>query len=444
MKYLFTKEGINLIITLDTESGKYAPQISALNDPNITLENNFIWFYENGKHFRYLSFLEIGTIGGVVPTNIANAYSLLNTMIDTLNPATVSNFLNRPVNGIVNFQVPVNCANQNVSVVTLANQDTINIQNDWGILLLPTNYTATGLPIRLVIACHGSGTWINSSSTGTMHSQWLLSQGFAVLDMNGIPQVFAGSTGTDNNKRHYGAPFALDSYINGYRYAIEKYNISNDGCFVYGISMGGLSSFMLSQSNSIPVIAQGAFCPCIDLYKQAYSRPWSGASQRQDIATYFGFTGTAPTFTTTVPPTQSEVDYFIANIDKIVGYDNMLKNVPNAIRTDIYAQNGSAVTTTTNASEDVLYQNLSKIHPIPLKIWHNTDDTIVLYRYSKYYANMIRNAGGTAFLRSFPSGGHNAWLNGDVVANVPTIDSSTISMQASIYELIQWFKRFDR
>lgn len=84
MKYSFTKEGTNLIMTLDTESGKYAPQVSALNDPNITLENDFIWFYENGKNFRYLSFLEIGLIDGVAPTNIANAFSLLNVVVNSL------------------------------------------------------------------------------------------------------------------------------------------------------------------------------------------------------------------------------------------------------------------------------------------------------------------------------------------------------------------------
>ena len=57
MKYSFSKDSTNLIITLDTESGKYAPEVTSLNDPNITLENGSFWIYENGKFLRFLSFI---------------------------------------------------------------------------------------------------------------------------------------------------------------------------------------------------------------------------------------------------------------------------------------------------------------------------------------------------------------------------------------------------
>lgn len=84
MKYSFSKDSTNLIITLDTESGKYAPEVTSLNDPNITLENGSFWIYENGKFLRFLSFDQIITIDGVIPSNVDDAFTKLNTIINTL------------------------------------------------------------------------------------------------------------------------------------------------------------------------------------------------------------------------------------------------------------------------------------------------------------------------------------------------------------------------
>jgi len=92
MKYLFSTDNTNLIITLDTEAGKYNPEITTINDPNITLENDRIWFYENGKYIRNFSFDHIGTISGVTPTSIADAFTKLNAVIDGLYLLVSPNF----------------------------------------------------------------------------------------------------------------------------------------------------------------------------------------------------------------------------------------------------------------------------------------------------------------------------------------------------------------
>lgn len=84
MKYNFSKNGTNLIITLDTESGKYAPEIVTVNDPNFTLENNNIWLYENGKFLRFFLFNQLGTIDGVIPTSTDDAYTKLNIIGNSL------------------------------------------------------------------------------------------------------------------------------------------------------------------------------------------------------------------------------------------------------------------------------------------------------------------------------------------------------------------------
>jgi len=92
MKYLFSTDNTNLIVTLDTESGKYNPEITTINDPNITLENDRIWFYENGKYIRNFSFDHVGTISGVTPTSIADAFAKLNVVIDGLYLLVSPNF----------------------------------------------------------------------------------------------------------------------------------------------------------------------------------------------------------------------------------------------------------------------------------------------------------------------------------------------------------------
>ena len=84
MKYSFSKDSTNLIITLDTESGKYAPEVTSLNDPNITLENGSFWIYENGQFLRFLSFDQISTIDGVIPSNVDDAFTKINTILNTL------------------------------------------------------------------------------------------------------------------------------------------------------------------------------------------------------------------------------------------------------------------------------------------------------------------------------------------------------------------------
>ena len=230
---------------------------------------------------------------------------------------------------------------------------------------------------------------------------------------------------------HYGSPIALQCYLKAYEYAIKNYNLKPD-VFVIGTSMGGLTSNMLVQSGCIPVVAQGSFCGVTDHLEQAYCNPWS--SRREAIASLFGFTGTAPTFTASGYPTAAEIQYYKDNIDKVIGYNPMMKNVFNwdATAYDFY----------NDATEINKYAALCKYHQVPLKVWHNDDDGTVQPRYSEYFVNAIRKAGGLAYLRRFQSGAHNAWDNGDSTT-MTAVDATTFSAKASTYELYLWFKRFE-
>lgn len=84
MKYLFSSNNSSLVITLDTENGKYEPEIISLNDPNVILDGDNLYFYENGIFFRYFSFYHTGTIDGAVPVDIADAFAKLNALLNTI------------------------------------------------------------------------------------------------------------------------------------------------------------------------------------------------------------------------------------------------------------------------------------------------------------------------------------------------------------------------
>ena len=346
----------------------------------------------------------------------------------------ISNKAPRPSNGVVNFQVTLNTnlTHEGDSLDVIDN-DTPMV--DDCLLLLPSCYDPNGTPTRLIISCHGAGTTITSSSSSlAMPANYFVNcLGYAVLDVNGAPKSLTGNSGL-----HYGSPLALQSYIKAYNYVIEKYNIRADGCFVYGTSMGGLTSFMLCQSGALPVLAQAGFCPVTDHFRQAYCNPWnSPSSQRSQIAKLFGFTGETPTWSDSKYPSESEIQYYMDNIDKVTGYNPMMKHTMNWRLIDPYS------TAYGSSEESVKYSELIKYHPVPLKIWHNDDDGTVLQRYSEYLVTSIRNSGGLAYLRKFPSGGHNAWDNGNTI-NVQTFDGESYTVRASGYEAGLWFKRFDK
>ena len=136
---------------------------------------------------------------------------------------------------------------------------------DDGVIFLPSSYTKSGKPTRLVISCHGSGTVINENFNRESRSwnNFLITMGYAVLDVNGGVA----------DSRHYNAPFAIQSYIKAYQYVVDKYNLYKE-VFVLGASMGGLPAFTLAQLKTIPVKAVAGFCPVVDLYRQAWCQPW--------------------------------------------------------------------------------------------------------------------------------------------------------------------------
>lgn len=312
--------------------------------------------------------------------------------------------MERPANGTHAFSVEVD-----ISGIVGGNNPVM--ATDYGYIMLPQNYTPDGAPTRLIIVCHGAGAALKTyqSFEAKSHSQtYWLDMGYAIMDMYASPTALAGGS-----ELHYGNPVVLDCYEKGYEYVMRRFNLQEDGVFVLGSSMGGLSSFQIVQSGRFPVLAQIANCPVIDLFKQAYCNPWTDVTyQRSKIAQYFSFGGTAPTFTTQKHvPTPAETDYFISNLANVLAYSPILAKVTKGDVASVFDKIPQDATSP-DLEEKALYDQLTASHPCPLLIIHNKDDSTVSFRYSEYFADMVRRGGGNVVLKLYDTGGHNAWDNG--------------------------------
>lgn len=331
----------------------------------------------------------------------------------------IKEYKERPENGEVHFSINIERVINNVEEQYIDNC----------ILFLPENYNASGEKSRLVISCHGSGTVINDNFhiNSKTWNKFLYDMGYAILDVNG---------GVDDG-RHYGAPFAIQSYYRAYQYVINNYNLYPE-VFVLGASMGGLSSFSLIEDTQIPVLAQADFCGVIDHYKSAWCKPWWNgnindfSTQRKSIAQYFNFNNydNFQNWTTSQIPSEEEKQYYLDNIDKIAGYNPIIRNSIN--NDNIY---------TNDINEDTEYAKMSKIHKVPLKIWHSKTDKTVSYKYSQYLYNAIKKTGGLVELKLYETGAHTpGWGEKESILNY---DNKLIEGFNNEVECYKWFKKFE-
>lgn len=331
-------------------------------------------------------------------------------------------YKDRPEKGYENFSVKVNYTDYTQNA-----DDSEESYYDYGVIALPKSYSANHEPTRLIIYCQGTGERINSDTNPLSNYGWeyFTSKGYAVMDMNGIAPKWGSEKGFPMPNQHYCNKYLLDSYAKGYDWVMENYNLKPQ-VLMMGLSMGGGASALIVQSGIIPCIAHACFCPAFSVYKQDYMQPWGGVVQQKTIAGQWGFEN----WDTTEP----SKEYFLQNIDKIVGFDNLLINT---IGDYDKANNNYG-----NQDEADAYNSMVKFYPVPLKIWHCEDDKTVLIRYSRFMVNMIRNGGGKAWLRTFDTGSHfGGWATGSVTDT--DLDGNEVITTIPFYEARLFFDHFN-
>ena len=342
----------------------------------------------------------------------------------------------RPATGCHSFSVNVNIA------PAMGDPDGNIVGTDYGYIMLPTNYTPYGEPTRLIIVCHGAGgkrSTYQSDSWKTDQNTFWTDMGYAIMDMAACPKPLT----TDDRAIHYGNPTVVDCYKAGFDYVMENFNLKQDGIYVIGTSMGGLSSFQIVQSGKFPVLAQVGFCPAIDLFKQAYCAKWGSAErdyQKSHISSYFGFEGAPESFTNTFP-TDEEIELYKNNFEKTVKYSPILRNVVDGDVASIFDAIPTSATGT-DAAEAAVYAQLTATHPCPVMIIHSMDDSVVPYRYSQYFADMLKRSGQDARLYTINGVNHMAWQYGKN-CTLQGINGQ-ITIKESQYEAYKFFEKFEK
>ncbi|MBQ7034996.1 MAG: hypothetical protein IJN34_04605 [Clostridia bacterium] len=301
------------------------------------------------------------------------------------------------------FSVSVNCHLPAEGVATDCVQDFQKRYEDSGFIILPESYSDDGAPTRLVINCHGAGGTVTTDDSQVEHqaaTQYLVANGFAVMDVNGLPFEYAAEMGIDI-RNNIGSPIAMRSYVKAYHYCMEHFNLKPE-VFVHGGSMGGISSTNLVLSGMIPVIAHSAFCPVLDTYNQIYLRPWSGGLPKEALGKIYGLEKDG----------QGE---YIYEEQKVCGY-NPAKN------------------------------KKAECYPVPVKFWQCVDDPVVPYEVTERFIGRIKAAGGVAHLRPFPYGGHEPQDVGAPIESPCGIDvykGEKIHITPAVEELFIWINNYN-
>lgn len=305
-------------------------------------------------------------------------------------------------NAIHRFSVFVNCNLPDENIITDELQDFEELYEDYGFIILPDTYTDNGVATRLVINCHGAGGTVTTDDSQVEHqalTQYLVANGYAVMDVNGLPKKYAKENNIDI-RNNIGSPIAIRSYIKAYHYCIENFNLKPD-VFVHGGSMGGISSTNLVLSGMIPVVAHSAFCPVLDTYNQIFLHPWSDGLPKFALGKIYGL------------DTDKLGEYYYDE-KKVSGY-NPAKN------------------------------KKAEIYPVPVKFWHCIDDETVSYEVTRDFVDNIKKNGGIAYLRTFPHGGHEPQLVGELVKKPcgnNILNKNVIEIMPAVEEVFIWIKNF--
>ena len=128
------------------------------------------------------------------------------------------------------------------------------------VLRLPSTYSTTGTPTRLILACHGASGYISESATKWYNSNWkafmdaLLDAGYAVFDANVLPT----STGTDQMGFAVGSPLYVNVLKKAYDYIQRNYNVYPE-ILAHGTSMGGVGASAFVNAYPSLVLAESSF-----------------------------------------------------------------------------------------------------------------------------------------------------------------------------------------
>lgn len=316
---------------------------------------------------------------------------------------------------------------------------------DNGAIMLPKNYTDEGKPVRLVIDCHGYSATINESSFyygRYSYLDTLVHDGYAVLV-------------AVENPYHMGTPFAVESYVNAYKYVTEHYNVYEE-VYVNGNSMGGITSINLVCSGEIPVIAHSLQYPVTSIPHQLYYNEWTDS--RKSIALYYNFdfpndengeAYTAQTFPFTTDTrtfgTADELQLFEDNFfDKIACNKSMYRytNILNSSGTAFASGFEDFISSTDQDRINEMYSAMTIDYPVPVLVQQCIDDGAVRCSMTKLFVDSVKNGNGKDVTAIY----YNGSKHGGDIGNETTYlakDGETLTVRESSVKITEFITNIE-
>ena len=309
---------------------------------------------------------------------------------------------------------------------------------DNAVLYLPANYTPGGEPVKLVIYCKQGSSQITSSSNpieAVGFYNYLISLGYAVLGVDGVPDAWRDELGLDNT-RVVGNPLAVQGTEKAYDYVIENYNIAADGCFISGYSQGGHYAQNVIDLTDIPILAAAEQSPVCSMQYHQWDLNASvtvnnvkySKAARLNVARIYGF----PAFATNAELLNLAYDNTL-----VEQYDPWVRNSEN-IYTGFVQKSSLWYLPEGTSVDDITMTHIAKC---PVKIWCAEDDTAISADVMKVFVKAIQNAGGTAEISIAPSGGHGFFQKQTAVGSF-TENGKTYNTLPIAVEIADWFAQY--
>ena len=350
-------------------------------------------------------------------------------------------YAERPAtDGVETLMIPVNISGPSTSDnESWDMQDAGQILPDYGVLMLPETYTNVGKPTRLIIYCHGAGATYSSSSISmsSLDPEYWLKEGYAIMDIDGNP--------FDNSNSHGYIPQASQAYKCAYNWVVNTYNIYKDGIFLGGRSMGGGMCFDLLQTD-IPIIAA---CPLVPVCNQLWWWNYMNADRRKFCAEKMGFTGTAPTWTSSKKMSDEEYQYLYDNFDKMVKYSPFWRGIENMPDKDVLFSVGHvSASTKHDEAETALFSTLRFKVKAPVKIFGcHEDATVPPKRNAELMYQMMKNAGQVCELRMFHTDASSPHQfereDSRHLTEVTTVYGETMQAPLVYVEMLKFWRRYE-
>lgn len=448
-------------------TGKYLRTIPFSNI-NLNFTNGRAFVFEYDKDFNYLGSTELQN---AVSYKLGNA-SMIKIMLEGLTvdrPIADLTFEvsghthewvyndfrpNRPDPSVRNhsfvYETATNVGRNLLNPVMEDRQYSTTRYFNTGILKLPPNYDPFGEPVKLIIYCQGSSSYLGFSTgyialSDESNLNYLADEGYAVFGAYRKTTKYAGLSNDASNI--YATATTISALVSGYKHVAKNFNVSDTGVFVSGVSSGGFDGGNLSYNMGIPVLATGLLAPTFNPLGTPYG---SHEDSRLIVAADFEFEGDHSVLNNNgslpIPlRTQALKEYMVQNAEKMIGYNPWWNGM---IGEDVKEMAAQAFDGTIFDYE--LNKNKKKIYPNPIKIWYaKDDDRASIPVQIPLFAKMIQNTQGNIELRVMPNGtgGHGSIGSSPESIKVPSITTRLgiehTNVPLSFVELVQYFRRFE-